>query len=208
LETNFRSRPEIVEVINRAFEADRFRPLRAGRDEPPAEEPLVELLVVDKGEEWATSDGVASPWRAAEARALARRLGELIDSGTPPKDVVVLTRATTDLRAYERALEERGVPTYLIGGRGYWSHPQVMDLVAYLRTLANPRDEEAYYQLLASPLVEISIDGLVLIAAAGRDSESAPEALGERDAERLDAFREWFAHERALAPRLGLEALT
>jgi len=207
LETNFRSRPEIVEVINRAFEADRFRPLRAGRDEPPAEEPLVELLVVDKGEEWATSDGVASPWRAAEARALARRLGELIDSGTPPKDVVVLTRATTDLRAYERALEERGVPTYLIGGRGYWSHPQVMDLVAYLRTLANPRDEEAYYQLLASPLVEISIDGLVLIAAAARDSDGEPEALAPDDAERLRAFKEWFGGERALAPRLGLEEL-
>jgi ATP-dependent helicase/nuclease subunit A len=207
LETNFRSRAEIVEVINRAFEADRFRPLRAGRAEGPADDPLVELLVVDKGEEWTRSDGVASPWRAAEARMLARRLGELIDSGAAPKDVVVLTRATTDLRAYERALEERGIPTYLIGGRGYWSHPQVMDLVAYLRTLANPRDEEAYYQLLASPLVEISIDGLVLIAAATRESDGEPAALEPGDAEHLRAFNEWFANERALAPRLGLEEL-
>ena len=65
----------------------------------------------------------------------------------------MLTRATTDLRAYERALEERGIPTYVIGGRGYWSHPQVVDLVAYLRALANPRDEEALYTVLASPLV-------------------------------------------------------
>jgi ATP-dependent exoDNAse (exonuclease V) beta subunit len=205
LETNFRSRAEIVEVINRAFEADHYRPLRAGRAERPAADPLVELLVVDKGEEWTRSDGVASPWRAAEARMLARRLGELIDSGVAPKDVVVLTRATTDLRAYERALEERGIATYLIGGRGYWSHPQVMDMVAYLRTLANPRDEEAYYQLLASPLVEISIDGLVLIAAAARESDGEPAALEAEDAGRLRAFNEWFATERALAPRLGLE---
>ena len=56
---------------------------------------------------------------------------------------MLLTRATTDLRVYERALEERGIPTYVIGGRGYWAHPQVVDLVAYLRALANPRDEEA-----------------------------------------------------------------
>jgi ATP-dependent helicase/nuclease subunit A len=207
LQTNFRSRHEIVEVINRTFESETFRPLRAGRDEPPAAEPLVEMLVVDKGEEWAHSDGVASPWRAAEARALARRLEEVINAGAAPRDIVVLTRATTDLRAYERALEERAIPTYLIGGRGYWSHPQVMDLVAYLRALANSHDEEAYYQLLASPLVDISIDGLVLIAAAMREGTGHPEALGADDSERLRSFEAWFAGERALAPRLGIEEL-
>jgi ATP-dependent exoDNAse (exonuclease V) beta subunit len=82
-----------------------------------------------------------------------------------------------------------------------------MDLVAYLRTLANPHDEEAYYQLLASPLVEISVDGLVLIAAAAREPEAEPPSLGAGDAERLSAFEDWIAQERALAPRLGLEEL-
>ena len=69
---------------------------------------------------------------------------------------MLLTRATTDLRVYERALEDRGIPTYVIGGRGYWAHPQVIDLVAYLRALANPRDEEALFTVLASPLVGVS----------------------------------------------------
>ena len=58
---------------------------------------------------------------------------------------MLLTRATTDLRVYERALEDRGIPTYVIGGRGYWAHPQVIDMVAYLEALANPRDEEALF---------------------------------------------------------------
>ena len=61
----------------------------------------------------------------------------------------------------------------MIGGRGYWAHPQVVDLVAYLRALANPRDEEALYTVLASPLVGVSLDALVVLAAAaaraGRD---------------------------------------
>ena len=83
-------------------------------------------------------------------------------------------RATTDMRAYERALEARGVPTYVIGGRGYWSHPQVVDLVAYLRALANPRDEEALYGVLASPLVGASLDALVVLGAAARASERDP----------------------------------
>ena len=76
----------------------------------------------------------------AEARALAPGSGELLADGTAARDVVLLTRATTDLRVYERALEDRGIPTYVIGGRGYWAHPQVIDMVAYLRALANPRD--------------------------------------------------------------------
>ena len=83
-------------------------------------------------------------------------------------------RATTDMRAYERALERRGLPTYVIGGRGYWSHPQVVDLVAYLRALANPRDEESLYGVLASPMVGVSLDALVILAAAGRSTGSRP----------------------------------
>src|SRR5205807_7243168 len=129
--------------------------------------------IADKGADWA-SEGLAAPWRQAEAAALASRIGELISGGVAARDVVVLTRATTDLRAYERALEELGLPTYVIGGRGYWAHPQVVDLVAYLRALANPRDEEALYTVLASPLVGGSLDALVLIAAAGREAGRDP----------------------------------
>ena len=40
-------------------------------------------------------------------------------------------------------LERLGLPTYVVGGRGYWAHPQVVDMVEYLRALANPRDEQA-----------------------------------------------------------------
>ena len=87
--------------------------------------------------------------------------------------IVVLTRATTDLRVYERALEDPGVPTYVIGGRGYWAHPQVVDLVAYLRALANPRDEEALYTVLASPLVGVSVDALVRARGCGAGPATA-----------------------------------
>ena len=45
-------------------------------------------------------------------------------------DVVVLLRATTSMSVYERALVERDIPTYVVGGRGYWSQQQVSDLRA------------------------------------------------------------------------------
>jgi ATP-dependent helicase/nuclease subunit A len=230
LQTNFRSRREILDVLNQAFEpalGERFVPLRAGRGDPgpqragrgdPATgDPRVELRVVDKGADWA-DEGLAAPWRIAEARALAGRVRQLIDGGAAAREIVVLTRATTDLRAYERALEERGIPTYVIGGRGYWSHPQVIDLVSYLRAVANPRDEEALYTVLASPLVGVSVDALVVLAAASRASGRDPwwvlgepderlDALAADDAAKLSAFARWFAAERAVAGRAGIEQL-
>ena len=63
-----------------------------------------------------------------------------------------------------------GSPTYVIGGRGYWAHPQVLDLVAYLQALANPRDEEALYTVLASPLVGVSLDALVVLGRGRQDA--------------------------------------
>ncbi|HEY1592996.1 MAG TPA: UvrD-helicase domain-containing protein [Solirubrobacteraceae bacterium] len=217
LRTNFRTRPEVLEVINRAFEALDAEPLLPGREAAGFGEPLVELLIADKGADW-SKDGPAAPWRVAEARALARRIAELVADGAAPRDVVVLLRATADMRTYERALEERGVPTYVIGGRGYWSHPQVVDLVSYLQTLANPRDEVALYSVLASPLVGASVDALVVLGAASRTSNrnvwwvlddpgDLLDELAEDDAARLARFAAWLRAERAEAARLGVEEL-
>ena len=220
LDTNFRSRPEILEVVNRAFSFElrgRFRELRAGRQRAVGEQAgrRVELLLVDKGAGWAPEDGLYTPWRVAEARVLAGRISELLAAGLTPREVVVLTRATTDLRCYERALEDRGVSTYVIGGRGYWAHPQVVDLLAYLRALANPQDAEALYTTLASPLVGASLDALVLLAAAGREGGRGPwwalaqelEGLASSDRARMRDFAGWFAQERELAARASVEEL-
>ena len=227
LDTNFRSRPEILAVINGLFEAEiggpptqRFRPLRAGRpaDPDPDHQPHVELLVADKGADW-TMEGLGAPWRVAEARALAVRLERLLAPGaTTPRDVVLLTRATTDLRVYERALEDRGIPTYVIGGRGYWAHPQVIDMVSYLEALANPWAEEALFTVLVSPLVGVSADALVVLAATARDHKLDPwsvlrepdgafDALDSVDKDLLDRFATGFAIEREVAARAGAETL-
>ncbi len=133
---------------------------------------------------------------------------------------MLLTRATTDLRVYERALEERGIPTYVIGGRGYWSHPQVIDMVAYLEALANPRAEEALYTVLTSPLVGVSADALVVLAAVARARESRPVVGAARARRRvrravdlgigmrLSRFADGFAIEREVAGAGGRRGAT
>ena len=77
--------------------------------------------------------------------------------------------AGTSAEVYEDALRAHGLPTYRATGRGYFGQQQVVDLLAYLRLLHNRYDDEALVTVLASPLVGVSNDALVLLRqAAGR----------------------------------------
>ncbi len=260
LARNFRSREELLDVLNGAFApelGDAFAPLVAGREDtaplapdpdaplrlfdpdPVAGDPAVELLITDtrgwEEEDLGLAGFDAQPWRRAEARLVAHRLRAEIDAGRRPGDIVVLVRATASLRLLEHALEEQGLPTYVVGGRGYWSQEQVRDGIAYLAALANPHDEEALLAVLASPFCGLGSDALILLAQAGRaasgpdepvtrghDSRGAPglwaalqeahaaewpAALPEAERERIAAFARFFAAERPRAERLPAEVL-
>jgi ATP-dependent exoDNAse (exonuclease V) beta subunit len=236
LATNFRSRAEILQVLDDAFgwlHGEHHVPFVAGRtDAQPQGEPVVELLLTETAG-WDAPEvpdvaGVlpsASRWRQAEARLVAQRVAELAGTeGVSAADIVVLLRSAGDMALYERAIEEHGITTLAAGGRGYWGRQQVLDLCAYLGTLANPRDEEALFGVLASPLVGLSSDGLALLAIAapqGRRWDAVQRELGAdvdggdarlaglpgADRERLAAFHSWFCAERAAAPRLALDEL-
>jgi ATP-dependent exoDNAse (exonuclease V) beta subunit len=237
---NFRSGEELLDVLNGAFApvlGERFAPLIAGtRDEVPERplrlfdpdpvsgDPPVELLVTDQ-QGWDDLERevglvALAPqiWRRAEARLVAHRLRAEVDDGRRPGDVVVLVRATASLRLLEQALEEQGLPTYVVGGRGYWSQEQVRDGVAYLSALANPRAEESLLAVLASPFCGVATDALVLLAEAGREVGLWPAlraadgadwlaALPTPERERLLGFARFFAAERAQAERLPAEVL-
>ncbi|HTA12839.1 MAG TPA: 3'-5' exonuclease, partial [Solirubrobacteraceae bacterium] len=240
LTRNFRSREALLEVVNVVF-AERFpaySPLLSGRSEPVKEpsagaaqrtsaEPEVELLLTDvRGWEQLEDLSVrlsaglpqAQPWRQAEARMLAQRVAELIDAGQARAgEVVVLVRAVGDLDVFERALQLRGLRTLAAVG-SFWGHQQIADLVAYLRALANPLDEQAVYSALASPLAGCSLDCLALLARAARESgrgawasalaaeELMPE-LHEHDQRALSGFCAWLQRERDASPRRAIARL-
>src|SRR6185436_14283424 len=105
LTQNWRSRPEVLAVVNELFGAtfgDEFQKLvAAGRFPDPASGPAVELLVTDK----ASYKDAPHNWRRGEARAVARRVQELVESGeAEPGEIVVLFAAGTDAEQYEEEL--------------------------------------------------------------------------------------------------------
>jgi ATP-dependent helicase/nuclease subunit A len=215
LTSNYRSRPELLAVVNELFASefgDDYQPLEAaGRFPNPAAGPAVELLVNDKQ----TYKGTDTSWRRGEARAVAGRVSELCDSGeASPGEVVVLFAAGTDADVFEEELRAVGLPTYRAAGRAYFGQQQVSDLLAYLRLVHNRYDDEALVTVLASPLVGVSNDALVLLRrAAGRRplftglERTPPHGLSERDEQLFRAFRQRYDRLIGISATVGLERL-
>jgi ATP-dependent exoDNAse (exonuclease V) beta subunit len=215
LTRNYRSRAEVLAAVNHLFGAhfgDEFQPLHAAAEFPdPVFGHPVELLVTDK----ASYAGTDVHWRRAEARAVSRRVRELVDTGAATAgEIVLLFAAGTDAEVYEDELRKAGLPTYRATGKGYFGQQQVVDLLSYLRLLHNRYDDRALVSVLASPLVGLSNDGLALLrrAASKRPmfaglERTMPPDLAERDARLLRAFRQRFDRLAAAMPRLSLERL-
>jgi ATP-dependent exoDNAse (exonuclease V) beta subunit len=128
--------------------------------------------------------------------------------------VVLLFAAGTSAEVYEEALRTEGLPTYRATGRGYFGQQQVVDLLAYLRLLHNRYDDEALLTVLASPLVGVSNDALVLLRrSAGKRplycglEQELPESLSDRDRRWLSAFRQRYERLARLSVSAGLERL-
>jgi ATP-dependent exoDNAse (exonuclease V) beta subunit len=215
LRSNYRSRPQVLAAVNHLFAGafgDEFQPLAASAEfaDPVFGHP-VELLVTDKASYRDTGDH----WRTGEARAIADRVRELVDSGEAlPGEIVVLFAAGTDAERYEEELRRVGLPTYRATGRGYFGQQQVTDLLAYLRLLHNRYDDMALATALASPLVGVSNDALVLLrrAAPRRPlftglERGLPAGVSDADARLLRAFLQRYERLVRAAARSGLERL-
>ena len=83
-----------------------------------------------------------------------------------PADVAILFRSRDSHREFEKALERRGVSTYVYKGLGFFEADEVQDGVALLRYLADPTSNLRAAALLRSRIVRLS-DGAIACLAPG-----------------------------------------
>jgi DNA helicase-2/ATP-dependent DNA helicase PcrA len=82
-------------------------------------------------------------------------------------DFAVLYRTNSQSRAIEDALRKRDIPYRIYGGLSFYQRKEIKDVLAYLRLVINPKDEEALMRVINYPtrgIGQTTLDKLVVAA--------------------------------------------
>ena len=108
----------------------------------------------------------------------------------------IFYRTNAQSRAIEKALNDLRIPCVIFGGTRFWDRKEIRDILAYMRLLANPKDDAAFLRIVNTPPRGIgngTLDALRLSAEANNSSlwEAIPTEIekGGRSAKGLENFK-------------------
>ena len=67
------------------------------------------------------------------------------------EDVAILYRTNAQSRVLEESLRKSGIPYKIYGGLSFYQRKEIKDVIAYLRLIINPSDEEALKRVINYP---------------------------------------------------------
>lgn len=195
---NYRTRPSLLrfqnDFLGRVMAPDQcehdyeipYQQLEAKR--PESEGDPVEVLLSEEG------------GAARTAEMVADRIVELLESEEPvvsetlpdgterqrpaePGDIAILSRALRRSAShFERALRERGLSCHVHGGAGLFNRPEIQQMTALLRAVADPQNPVALTAYLRSPLGgldDVTLAELASVSTASPDREPPASSLFE-----------------------------
>jgi DNA helicase II / ATP-dependent DNA helicase PcrA len=135
-ERNYRSTANIVQGAGSVI-AHNDRPLEMKKEVYSKQEKgdLIHVLHVD--DDRVEADKIArSIWNAGL---------------TLYSETAIFYRTNAQSRALEKALNDLRIPCVIYGGTRFWDRKEIRDILAYLRILANPRDDAAFLRIINTP---------------------------------------------------------
>jgi DNA helicase-2/ATP-dependent DNA helicase PcrA len=119
---------------------------------------------------------------AEEADWIATEIAGRIQAGARPRDVAVLVRANGHADPILRSLNVAGIPWRFSGTSGLYARPEVRQLLAFLRAVADPASSVDVYALATSEPYELGGEDMTaLVNTARRRHRSVWEILDELD---------------------------
>jgi DNA helicase II / ATP-dependent DNA helicase PcrA len=141
-----------------------------------------------------------------EALYIAGAVAALAAGGVSLDRIALLVRTNALARTIVLALRSAGIPHQLWGARGFYRRPEILDVIAYLRLLADPTDELAISRLASRPAARLDpLEVFARLSAARIEGVPPLTAL-----EQWDMTQSWVGVIRrlvGLATRLGIDEL-
>lgn len=137
LEQNYRSTGHILSAANAVIENNHHRKAKK--------------LWTDQG------DGEKVTYYRAqsgddEAHFIISKIQEEVnDHGRSYHDFAVLYRTNAQSRTVEEAFVKSNVPYQIVGGHKFYDRKEIMDIMAYLKLVANPSDSMSFNRIINTP---------------------------------------------------------
>ncbi|MEF2845414.1 MAG: UvrD-helicase domain-containing protein [Eggerthellaceae bacterium] len=171
LPDNFRSHADVLSFVDAIFSQDqvfgkRFLSLvpkgevNREPDELFDNRPRINMALFDCRSGGA---GSAAGRRKCAAR-IAQHFAALRDDGAKPSDMALLLGSMSQVDIYARALRDAGFECLVSGGSVFANSLEVGLIKTILLCLENRFDDGAWYELLSSPLFQLSDDDLLYLA--------------------------------------------
>ena len=155
LEENYRSTAPILSLANDVIVRNAARRGKTLRPTRTGGEPVVLLECADDRD---------------EAEAIAEAVQQWRTSRGALRDCAVLYRTNAQSRAMEDAMRRAAIPYRLVGAVRFYDRREIKDLVAWLRLIANPADDEAFRRAIGAPKRGVGETTLELLALEARET--------------------------------------
>lgn len=107
-----------------------------------------------------------------EANRIAAHIQQLrVREGYRFDEFAILYRTNYQSRVFEESLRRKDIPYQLVGGVSFYQRKEVKDVIAYLRLLVNPADNEALLRIINEPARGIGQKSLESLVSGARSAE-------------------------------------
>lgn len=146
LQTNYRSRPHIVQAGNHIIKNNKKqyeKDVVAHRD---GNDRIMIFTHTNEAEE------------ASNSIELMQKF--IADKNKSWKDIAILYRTNAQSVPFEQLLLQEGIPYKIYGGFKFFERKEVKDILAYVKFFLNPRDSVAFKRIINTPKRKIGADSV------------------------------------------------
>ena len=183
LEQNYRSTQTIVNAANSVIERNSRRMEKKCFSEGDAGDKIRIVRTYTDREE---GDYIANALR-----------DQIRESGDAWSEAAILYRTNNQSAVLEQALRRRGIPYRIYKGSSFYDHKEIKDMLAYIRLVINPKDDEAFKRVVNYPargIGDTTVGRISQLATEqGRSMWEAVDALVAEAATLGDAMQKTIA---------------